>query len=52
VLPAQPTGQMSRLLAGICPGGKPVWRNICHHGASGLYHDRGTSSLLIDNSNV
>jgi len=27
-------------------------RNICHHGARGLYHDRGISSLLIDDSNV
>jgi len=39
-------------LAGNSPGGKLVWRNICHHGARGLYHDRGTSSLLIDDSNV
>jgi len=22
--------------------GKTVWRNICHQGARGLYHDRGT----------
>jgi hypothetical protein len=49
---AKPSGFLSRLLAGNCPGGKPVWRNICHHGARGLYHDRGTSSLLIDDSNV
>jgi len=43
---------MSRLLAGNRPGGKPVWRNICHHGARGLCHDRGISSLFIDDSNV
>jgi len=49
---AQPAGFLSRLRAGSCPGGKPVWRNICHHGARGLYHDRGISSLLIDDSNV
>jgi hypothetical protein len=52
VLPAQPTGPMSCLLEGNCPGGKPVWRNICHHGVRGHYHDRGISSLLIDDSNV
>jgi len=50
---AQPSGFLSRLCGqGSCPGGKTVWRNICHHGARGLYHDRGTSSLLIDDSNV
>jgi hypothetical protein len=32
------TGEASRLHVpvawqGNCPGGKPVWRNICHHGA-------------------
>ena len=27
---------------GIVPVGRLVWRNICHHGARGLYHDRGT----------
>jgi len=45
---AQPAGFLSWLLAGNCPGGKLVWRNICHHGARGLYHGRGTSSLLLD----
>jgi len=43
---------MSRLLAGNSPGSKLVWRNICCHGARGLCHDGGTSSLLIDDSNV
>jgi hypothetical protein len=47
-LPAKPTGNMSRLLAVNCPGDKPVWRNICHHGARGLYHDRGTMRWLLD----
>jgi len=51
-LPAQLSGHLSRLLAGNCPGSKLVWRNICHHGARGLCHDRGTSGLLIDDSNV
>jgi hypothetical protein len=27
---------------GVVPVGRRVWRNICHHGARGLYHDRGT----------
>jgi len=51
-LPAQPSGHLSWLLAGNCPGGKPVWRNICSHGVRGMLCYRGTSSLLIDDSNV
>jgi hypothetical protein len=27
----------------MSPDGKPVWRSFCHHGARGLYHDRGIS---------
>ena len=34
------------------PGSKLVWRNICRQGARGLLCYRGTSSLLIDDSNV
>jgi len=44
---AQPAGFLSRLLAGNCPGGKPVWRNICHHGARGLLCYRGTKRIVI-----
>jgi hypothetical protein len=36
----------------MSPGGKPVWRSFCHHGARGLYHDRGTRRWFIDNYNV
>ena len=32
MLPVQLSGLLSRLLAGNCPGSKPVWRNICKVG--------------------
>ena len=52
VLAAQPSGFLSRLLAGNCQGGKPVWRSFCCHGARGLCHGGGTSSWMIEDSTV
>ena len=48
VLPAQPSGFLSRLLVGSCHGGKPVWRSFCRHGARWFYHDGDISSKLLD----
>jgi len=52
VLPAQPTGFLSRLLVGSCHGGKLVWLSFCRHGARGFWSYRGTSSSLIEDSIV
>ena len=52
-LPGEAVRSVSRFFSQeFVPVARRVWRNICHHGVRGLYHDCGICSLLIDNSNI